>query len=281
MCRIVEHIVIEANGAHRTTEEPYYCDKAPPVRPRRFCNNVERRTTNYYAHQPLIHNDAPSRVPLRPPRPRSTTGAPSTGGSRPIRGGGTFRPIWDQEDGVDRCPRCNWDLEDGTCHQCGISFNLDGKLTFLDDAVHDDDSGGGDDPGSNPYRSTHSAMDGHDTNDKVASKYTEFDFTTQDPGPRFPTQLLQSKGKSDSHGPGVEIKDPKKKGERVEPGSDDVEDELELFIERELALWASDLTTSTHAAAGNTRSDQPVPVAPRHGISANANRSVSKIITVP
>lgn len=28
-------------------------------------------------------------------------------------------PIRDLEDGVDRCPRCAWELEDGVCHSCG------------------------------------------------------------------------------------------------------------------------------------------------------------------
>lgn len=29
-------------------------------------------------------------------------------------------PIRDIEDGVDRCPRCAWELEDGVCHSCGL-----------------------------------------------------------------------------------------------------------------------------------------------------------------
>lgn len=29
-------------------------------------------------------------------------------------------PIRDLEDGVDRCPRCAWELEDGVCHSCGL-----------------------------------------------------------------------------------------------------------------------------------------------------------------
>lgn len=28
--------------------------------------------------------------------------------------------IQDLEDGVDRCPRCTWELEDGVCHSCGF-----------------------------------------------------------------------------------------------------------------------------------------------------------------
>ena len=29
------------------------------------------------------------------------------------------RPIRDDEDGVDRCPRCTWEMEDGACRSCG------------------------------------------------------------------------------------------------------------------------------------------------------------------
>ena len=43
-----------------------------------------------------------------------------------------LRPIRDQEDGVDRCPLCNWELEDGQCQQCGLFFDEDGTLTFGD-----------------------------------------------------------------------------------------------------------------------------------------------------
>ncbi|KAL8789866.1 MAG: hypothetical protein Q9213_000934 [Squamulea squamosa] len=52
--------------------------------------------------------------------------------SSQVRGGGLFNgqfyssgvnraPIRDAADGVDRCPRCTWELEDGLCNSCGYS----------------------------------------------------------------------------------------------------------------------------------------------------------------
>ncbi|KAI9839628.1 MAG: hypothetical protein M1819_002254 [Sarea resinae] len=38
------------------------------------------------------------------------------------------RPIRDDEDGVDRCPMCGWELEDGVCTQCGLRFDDDGHV---------------------------------------------------------------------------------------------------------------------------------------------------------
>src|SRR4051794_13897053 len=37
-------------------------------------------------------------------------------------------PIRDLDDGVDRCPQCTWELEDGVCLQCG--FNDDDASDF-------------------------------------------------------------------------------------------------------------------------------------------------------
>lgn len=34
-------------------------------------------------------------------------------------------PIRDAEDGVERCPACTWELEDGRCESCGYSFETD------------------------------------------------------------------------------------------------------------------------------------------------------------
>lgn len=48
------------------------------------------------------------------------------------RTGGTLRPIRDEEDGVDRCPMCSWELEDGECAQCGLMFDDNGTLTWGD-----------------------------------------------------------------------------------------------------------------------------------------------------
>ncbi|KAL8843584.1 MAG: hypothetical protein Q9170_000088 [Blastenia crenularia] len=39
-------------------------------------------------------------------------------------------PIHDAPDGVDRCPMCTWELEDGMCNSCG--YGLD-NLSYLDD----------------------------------------------------------------------------------------------------------------------------------------------------
>ncbi|KAL8674696.1 MAG: hypothetical protein Q9168_000928 [Polycauliona sp. 1 TL-2023] len=42
-------------------------------------------------------------------------------------------PIRDALDGVDRCPRCTWELEDGTCNSCGYSFR--GNLSDSDETT--------------------------------------------------------------------------------------------------------------------------------------------------
>ena len=59
--------------------------------------------------------------------------------SNPLNGGlfkGCFkqRPprlryaIRDEDDGVDRCPSCNWEIEDGRCPGCGYEFDEDGAV---------------------------------------------------------------------------------------------------------------------------------------------------------
>ncbi|KAI4253498.1 MAG: hypothetical protein L6R42_007558 [Xanthoria sp. 1 TBL-2021] len=53
-------------------------------------------------------------------------------------------PIRDSLDGVDRCPRCTWELEDGTCNSCGYSFldnfsNSDETTMTIDDLSMDSD----------------------------------------------------------------------------------------------------------------------------------------------
>jgi hypothetical protein len=40
------------------------------------------------------------------------------------------RPFRDMEDGVDRCPLCGWELEDGMCEQCGLPFDENGTGTW-------------------------------------------------------------------------------------------------------------------------------------------------------
>ncbi|KZF24606.1 hypothetical protein L228DRAFT_281663 [Xylona heveae TC161] len=39
-----------------------------------------------------------------------------------------LRAIRDDEDGVERCPMCAWELEDGLCGQCGLRFDDDGRV---------------------------------------------------------------------------------------------------------------------------------------------------------
>ncbi|KAL5391340.1 hypothetical protein DPSP01_001214 [Paraphaeosphaeria sporulosa] len=46
--------------------------------------------------------------------------------------GPSLQVIRDQEDGVERCPVCSWELEDGECVQCGLFFDENGELTWTD-----------------------------------------------------------------------------------------------------------------------------------------------------
>lgn len=32
-------------------------------------------------------------------------------------------PIWDDDEGVYRCYECFWEVEDGYCHRCEITFD--------------------------------------------------------------------------------------------------------------------------------------------------------------
>ncbi|OSS54734.1 hypothetical protein B5807_01617 [Epicoccum nigrum] len=38
--------------------------------------------------------------------------------------------VRDREDGVDRCPICAWELEDGGCTQCGLMFDETGEVSW-------------------------------------------------------------------------------------------------------------------------------------------------------
>ena len=38
--------------------------------------------------------------------------------------------VRDNEDGVDRCPMCTWELEDGGCAQCGLVFDAAGDIEW-------------------------------------------------------------------------------------------------------------------------------------------------------
>ncbi|KAL8696202.1 MAG: hypothetical protein Q9224_002920 [Gallowayella concinna] len=45
-----------------------------------------------------------------------------------------FRPpIRDAGDGVDRCPRCTWELERGMCNSCGYTIHALNDIAYLDD----------------------------------------------------------------------------------------------------------------------------------------------------
>lgn len=63
---------------------------------------------------------------------------PRTGGlfkgcfRTPHARGPSLQVIRDQEDGVERCPVCSWELEDGECVQCGLFFDDNGELTWGD-----------------------------------------------------------------------------------------------------------------------------------------------------
>ena len=46
--------------------------------------------------------------------------------------GPSLQIVRDQEDGVDRCPICTWELEDGGCTQCGLIFDETGEVSWGD-----------------------------------------------------------------------------------------------------------------------------------------------------
>ena len=41
---------------------------------------------------------------------------------------GLYRAVRDEEDGVNRCPLCHWEIESGCCGQCGARFRNDGRM---------------------------------------------------------------------------------------------------------------------------------------------------------
>ncbi|KAF2499187.1 hypothetical protein BU16DRAFT_262894 [Lophium mytilinum] len=43
-----------------------------------------------------------------------------------------LRIIRDEEDGIERCPRCAWELEGGECAGCGAMFDDNGEITWGD-----------------------------------------------------------------------------------------------------------------------------------------------------
>lgn len=53
--------------------------------------------------------------------------------THPLHGRGpSLQVLRDQEDGVDRCPVCTWELEDGGCTQCGLIFDEAGEVSWGD-----------------------------------------------------------------------------------------------------------------------------------------------------
>ncbi|MCJ1350427.1 MAG: hypothetical protein MMC33_000408 [Icmadophila ericetorum] len=48
-------------------------------------------------------------------------------------------PIRDHEDGVERCPRCAWELEDGYCSHCGVIYGSDGEEAYSVDGDWSDE----------------------------------------------------------------------------------------------------------------------------------------------
>lgn len=103
----------------------------------------------------------------------ATTGGLFRGAfSRP--GHARFDPLHDAIDGVDRCPACFWELEDGFCASCGHYAN-----DSLDDEMIDDFYGDSDDD----LEPDHERYEVHprtgeiidiDTGDTVAMNLTEF-----------------------------------------------------------------------------------------------------------
>lgn len=52
--------------------------------------------------------------------------------THPLQRGPSLQIIRDQEDGVDRCPICTHELEDGGCTQCGLIFDETGEVSWGD-----------------------------------------------------------------------------------------------------------------------------------------------------
>ena len=55
-----------------------------------------------------------------------------------LNSGYPFRMIRDSEDGVDRCPQCGWEVEDGECVHCGMHFDAYGVAGWHDGIADDD-----------------------------------------------------------------------------------------------------------------------------------------------
>lgn len=69
---------------------------------------------------------------------------PQTGGlfKGCFSGRARLQPIHDPLDGVDRCPQCNWEVEDGMCAHCGFHFDdlsVDYDSDELTDSMDEDE----------------------------------------------------------------------------------------------------------------------------------------------
>ncbi|KAK5112905.1 hypothetical protein LTR62_003727 [Meristemomyces frigidus] len=53
------------------------------------------------------------------------------------RGHARWIPLHDPLDGVERCPRCHWEIEDGECGQCGLEMGDGGSDWSADDLDSD------------------------------------------------------------------------------------------------------------------------------------------------
>ncbi|KAF7717370.1 Uncharacterized protein PECH_006691 [Penicillium ucsense] len=52
--------------------------------------------------------------------------------------GPPLRPLFDADDGVLRCPRCQWELEENACGGCGWTYRPDDDMTDLSGTDNDD-----------------------------------------------------------------------------------------------------------------------------------------------
>lgn len=114
-------------------------------------------------------------------------------------------PIHDPGDGVDRCPECHWELEDGVCEQCG--FDVEEPLHDIsDDDISDDSSdavfgvdGQDDYFGEDDFEGDNSTIDDGDVAEETARR------TMQQPLRRAsPIDLRSSDGEEsedDEHDP--------------------------------------------------------------------------------
>ena len=123
---------------------------------------------------------------------------PRTGGL--FKGGfkkglrGYIGPIHDAGDGVDRCPTCHWELEEGFCNSCGVMVDPHEHLGFSD---YDTESDFTDDELDHELDAEDAAavfgaegQDEYFDNESVADDVA---FTDGSPGPRSPHRLFNAR----------------------------------------------------------------------------------------